>query len=324
MKRLRVICLCVGFMGVSVIAGQHRAAGVVTEQIRVPAEMQRLGNNPRPSWADIDKIVCYFARVYSIKREYVYAMMKATSGFNLNYRSHAGAQGLMSLMPETARKLGVTDPYNHAQNIAGGILYLRLMINEFRGNGTYALAAYNAGPGNIRKHNGVPPFAETKAFLEKVNEYARIYEKTPPWEAKNIEEKNSPHPEHKEIFQLVRRYSSHYNVDSRLVLAVIRAESNFNPRAVSSAGAMGLMQLMPGTARLMGVRNPFDPAENIAGGVRYLARMAGEFNNDVRLTLAAYNAGPGNVRKYGGVPPFEETQSYIGIVLKYRAQYSIN
>jgi hypothetical protein len=101
---------------------------------------------------------------------------------------------------------------------------------------------------------------------------------------------------------------------AELVLRIIEAESGGDPRAVSPKGAQGLMQLMPETARALGVQDPFDPVQNIEGGVRYLSHLLQRFG-DLRLALAAYNAGPGRVQQYGGVPPFPETQRYIERIL---------
>jgi len=111
-----------------------------------------------------------------------------------------------------------------------------------------------------------------------------------------------------DIFQ---RASAAYGVSTQLLKAVAQHESGFNASAVSSAGAMGIMQLMPGTAAAMGVENPFDAEQNIMGGAKLLSRLLNEYQGDISLALAAYSAGEGNVAKYGGIPPFAETQNYV-------------
>ncbi len=118
---------------------------------------------------------------------------------------------------------------------------------------------------------------------------------------------------------LVSRACERYGVDKRLVHAVIRAESNYNPRCVSHAGAMGLMQLMPENCKDYGVSDPFDPAQNIDGGVRHLKDML-DGQDTLALGLAAYNAGPGAVRRYGGIPPYRETQNYVNKITGWLAE----
>lgn len=120
---------------------------------------------------------------------------------------------------------------------------------------------------------------------------------------------------------IINEAASRYEVDPALVKAIIMAESGYNPRAISKRGAKGLMQLMPLTAESLGVEDAFDPANNIRAGVGYFRRLLNQFDGDVELALAAYNAGSKKVRQYKGVPPFESTQRYIQKVFAYYETY---
>ena len=125
-----------------------------------------------------------------------------------------------------------------------------------------------------------------------------------------------------DIDHLIETYSEKNGLDSAFVKAVIKQESGFQPKVTSSCGAMGLMQLMPATANSMGVKDAYDPEQNIAGGTKYLKGLLDRFGGDKSLALAAYNAGPNAVAKYNGIPPYKETQNYVKNIMSMYQRYS--
>ncbi|MGV2940838.1 lytic transglycosylase domain-containing protein [Mesobacillus sp. LC4] len=133
-----------------------------------------------------------------------------------------------------------------------------------------------------------------------------IAQMLPPFQLSKVAGKNKA-----DFDGIIDQAASMFNIPAKLIKSVIQKESNFNPNAISHAGASGLMQLMPATARGLGVKNVFDPSENIIAGSKYLRQMLDRYDDNLELALAAYNAGPGNVDKYGGIPPFKETQNYV-------------
>ena len=129
------------------------------------------------------------------------------------------------------------------------------------------------------------------------------------------------HISKEEINALIEQYSEKNGLDADFVRAVVKQESGFNENATSRCGAMGLMQLMPGTAKGLGVTNAYDPEQNVAGGTKMLSNLLKTYGGDKQLALAAYNAGGGAVKKYGGIPPYKETQNYVKNVLSIYNKY---
>lgn len=121
--------------------------------------------------------------------------------------------------------------------------------------------------------------------------------------------------------EFIHSAAEKYKLSPAIIKSIIKVESNFNPQALSKSGAQGLMQLMPDTAKVLQVKNVWNPQENIDGGAKYLRQLLEQFDNDLILSLAAYNAGPGNVTRYGGIPPFAETQNYVKKVLEHINTY---
>jgi len=149
-----------------------------------------------------------------------------------------------------------------------------------------------------------------EAFLDEI-----ITDKAENKEAVELKSKIDLKAQSANVEELIETFSEKYNIDSDFIKAIIKQESGFNTKATSKKGAMGLMQLMPKTAEALGVVDAYNPSQNIEGGVKYLRQMLDKYDNNLEMALAAYNAGPSAVQKYGGIPPYKETQNYVKTIM---------
>lgn len=279
----------------------------------------------------VDKIIHKAAQAYDLDPNLIAAVINAQSNFNPQAVSPAGAQGLMQLMPATAAELGITDAFDPEQNIMGASRYLRSLVDHYDGNLTLALKAYTWGMGNVDRNPDRPPI-EVERFVAKIAAASEdITTAQKPTATILTEMSLLNYPEGIQTFEfehasiqlksrqngvdsIIHHAAQIYGLDPNLIAAVINAESNFDKYAVSHAGAQGLMQLMPATAAELGVRDPFDPEQNIMGASRYLKSLVDRYDGDLTLALAAYNWGMGNLERHPDRLP-AETSNYIAKVL---------
>lgn len=198
-----------------------------------------------------------------------------------------------------------------AAAISAGTVSAQTSIYVYRDE--HGVLNFTNVPSNERGHTLV----EVKKYRVRSAPRAAAVGHTPP--GKRAALRALVPPAH--VDELVRQAADDYQVDKALVRAIIHAESAFDVQAVSRKGASGLMQLMPATAQRFGVSNVFDPAQNISGGVRYMRELLETFNFDLKLALAAYNAGENAVLRHGGVPPYPETVNYVSKVMQLHALY---
>ncbi len=231
-----------------------------------------------------------------------------------------GLTGTAGLTGSTGLTSGLQNPLTGAQaGSSASSLLASLLASELSGSSALGLGG---NPSTSTLSNPLSTNGASSPFLPPSNNPVGNLPTSEFIPAIPTSYLNPSDPLNFQVQQAVSAASAKYGVPSSLIRGVIEQESGMNPNAVSPAGAMGLMQLMPNTAKEMGLSNPFDVVGNIDAGTRYLGTLINRYNGDVPLALAAYNAGPGAVEEYGGVPPYPQTQNYVSRVLSYSRSYA--
>lgn len=287
----------------------------------------------RPDSRPFADVIAKEAGASGIDPDVVHALIAATGGYNAR-RHGGGAYGLMMVSRSAADWVGVSgDLRDPAVNVRAGTRLLAKLLKMFDGDMNRALAAYRAGAGTVIKSGGIPNRKDVKDFLGEFQKAYRGGEQKPPVEpvkppvsgdARRIVEEGRAAlggtPEAPRISfsgsakwrPIIAQAAATFGVDPKLVEAILLSESEGRPSLVSGAGAKGLMQLMPGTARELGVKNVFDPTQNINGGTKYLKQLLERFNGNAVLAVAAYNAGPNRESlRSGRVPAIRQTSKYV-------------
>lgn len=199
-------------------------------------------------------------------------------------------------------------------SINNRISSIRMRMQEIQSKfGSSPISSMPAGYANLQQAGMQAPGATSGVTFEKILA-TKMEEPNSGTAASNV--KNfTLSSKASDYDSIVNEASQKYGVDAKFIKSIIQQESGFNPNATSWCGAMGMMQLMPETAKGLGVKNGYDPSDNIMGGVKYIKEQLDRFGGDKRKALAAYNAGPGAVQKYGGVPPYKETQNYVANIM---------